>query len=143
MSRTGDLLDAVATELNAVVWGEPVTIGKAYLPEIDRTELATLHVAVVVQSMALETLSRSARRWVYKVDVGICKNGLTPRTWPRSTGCSGCWKPSANNSSGRSSRRCRARSAPRCENEPPYSPEHLAQKRVFTGVVTLTISVAV
>jgi len=40
MSRTGNLLDAVAAELNAVVWGEPVTIAKAYLPEVDRTELA-------------------------------------------------------------------------------------------------------
>ena len=142
MSRTGDLLDAVAAALNAVVWGEPVTIGKTYLPEVDRTELATLHVAVVVQSMALETLSRSARRWVYKVDVGLQKRvdpadaaeidrlmGLLETIGEQLTGAQLSTMPGAV---------CTG-----CENEPPYSPEHLAQKRVFTGVVTLTISVAV
>jgi hypothetical protein len=29
----------------------------------------------------------------------------------------------------------------RCENVPIYSPEHLAEKRVFTAVVTLTYRV--
>ena len=79
MSRTGDLLDAVATELNTVVWGEPVTIGKAYLPEVDR-----------------RNWRRSTWRWLFSrwpwrhcpaVPAGGstrwtwgCRNGLTPRT---------------------------------------------------------------
>ena len=73
MSRTGSLLDAVAAELNAVVWGEDVTISKTYLPEVERTELATLHVAVVVQSMTLEAIARGIKRWVYRIDVGLQK----------------------------------------------------------------------
>ena len=142
MSRTGDLLDAVATELNAVVWGEPVTIGKAYLPEVDRTELATLHVAVVVQSMALETLSRSARRWVYKVDVGIQKR-VDPTNLAEIDGLLGLLETIGEQLVGTQLSAMPGAVCTAVENEPLYSPEHLAQKRVFTGVVTLTISVAV
>jgi hypothetical protein len=141
MSRTGTLLDAVATELNAVVWGEPVTIGKAYLPEVDRAELATLHVAVVVQSMALESLSRSARRWVYKVDVGLQKR-VDPTDLAEIDGLLGLLETIGEQFTGTQLSAMPGAVCTGCENEPPYSPDHLAKKRVFTGVITLILSVA-
>jgi hypothetical protein len=142
MSRTGNLLDAVAVALNAVVWGEPVTIGKAYLPEVDRAELATLHVAVVVRAMTLETLSRTARRWVYKVDIGVQKR-VDPSDTAEIDRLMGLLETVGETLTGKPLSTMPGAVCVECENEPPYSPEHLAQNRVFTGVVTLTLSVAV
>ena len=142
MSRTGNLLDAVAAELNVVVWGEPVMIAKAYLPEADRAELATLHVAVVVRAMTLETLSRTARRWVYKIDVGVQKR-VNPSDTAEIDRLMGLLETVGETLTGKALSTMPGAVCIECENEPPYSPEHLAQKRVFTGVVTVSISVAV
>jgi hypothetical protein len=141
MSRTGNLLDAVAAELNTVVWGEPVTVARAYLPEVDRTSLATLHVAVVVQSMALEAIARGVKRWVYKVDVGIQKR-VDPTDLAELDRLLGLLETIGEHFTGTQLSAMPGAVCTGCENEPPYSPEHLAQKRVFTGVITLILSVA-
>ena len=142
MSRTGELLAAVAAELNAVVWGEPVTISKTYLPEVDRTDLATLHVAVVIQSMTLDAIARGLKRWVYKVDVGLQKR-VDPADVNELNRLLGLLETIGEHFIGTQLSTMPGAVCSGCENEPPYSPEHLAKKRVFTGVITLNLSVAV
>jgi len=142
MSRTGTLLDAVAAELNTVVFGEDVTISKTYLPEVDRTELTILHVAVVVQSMTLEAIARGVKRWVYKIDVGLQKR-VDPADTAELDRLIGLLETIGEHFTGVQLSAMPEAVCTGCENEPPYSPEHLAQKRVFTGVVTLNLSVTV
>ena len=125
-----------------MVWGEPVTIARSYLPEVDRSELATLHVTVAVQSMALESLTRSARRWVYKIDIGLQKR-VDPANTAELDGLMGLLEAIGEHFLGAQLTTMPQAVCTGCENEPPYSPEHLAQKRVFTGVITPTISLAV
>jgi len=142
MATIIDIADAVAATLNDP--GEPgfsqsFTAERKALPAFDLADLAGLHVTVVPKGVEVTGASRSLTQHDVQIDVGVQKKlsagseleadvaalcGLVEeiaaflRRRPL-TGVPGAvWVRSAN--------------------APVYSPEHLAEKRLFTSVVTVT-----
>ena len=140
MSLVTDVADAVATELNYAPGGtfsEPFTARRLVLPEFDLAALAELRVTVVPKSLQITGTTRSASRYDIGVDIGVQKKlgkdldaevaqlGTLVdqiadhlRNRPLALAPYALWAGTAN--------------------EPVYAPEHLAEQRVFTSVLTLT-----
>ena len=142
MATIIDIADAVAATLNAP--GEPgfsqsFTAERKALPAFELADLAGLHVTVVPKAVEVTGASRSLSQHDYQIDVGVQKKfsagseleadvaalcGLAEeiavflRRRPLAGVSGAAWVRSAN--------------------EPVYSPEHLAEKRLFTSVITVT-----
>ncbi len=140
MSLVIDIADAVAAELNAAPPGtfEPAfTAVRRVLPEFELADLAELKVTVVPKRVEITGATRAASQYEIAVDIGIqrkCGKDLDTevatlgalvdqiadylRRRPLSTAPFAAWVSLVN--------------------EPVYAPEHLAEQRVFTSVLTLT-----
>ena len=142
MATIVDIADAVAATLN--VPGEPgfsqaFTAARKALPAFELADLAGLHVTVVPKGVEVTGASRSLSQHDYQIDVGVQKKfsagseleadvaalgGLAEeiavflRRRPLAGVPGAAWVRSAN--------------------EPVYSPEYLAEKRLFTSVITVT-----
>jgi len=146
MALVIDIADAVVAVLN----GDDADFSQAFdaqrrvRPSVELADLADLQVTVVPKGFEVSIASRSLSQYDVQVDVGIQKKlaagadedtevpvmcGLVEEVadflkgkrleW---TGWSASWvRPAVN--------------------EPVYSTEHLAEKRVFTSVLTLTYRV--
>jgi hypothetical protein len=140
MSLATDIADAVAAELNAA---EPGTFGQAFtaqrqvLPAFELPDLANLKVTVVPKAVLTSGASRSLTQLDVSVDIGIQKKlgsdmdtevaalgtlvdqiGDYLRRRPLAAARYAAWAGS--------------------NNEPVYAPDHLAEHRVFTSVLTVT-----
>ena len=138
-----DIADAVVAALNAAANpdppGEPgfsqaFTATRKALPSFDLADLAGLHVTVVPKAVDVSGATRSLSQHDFQIDVGVQKKlgtDLEAETAAmlalvdeiaaflgRRAMAGGAWVRSAN--------------------EPVYSPEHLAEKRLFTSVLTVT-----
>ncbi len=135
-----DIADAVAAELNAAPDGTftpAFTAVRRVLPAFELGELAELKVSVVPKSVQISGASRAASTFEIAVDIGIQRKlgsdldaevaELTDlvdaiadylRRRPLSAMPGVAWASTAN--------------------EPVYAPEHLADRRVFTSVLTVT-----
>ena len=149
MALVIDIADAVVAELN----GEDADFSQAFeaqrrvRPSFELTDLAELRVTVVPKGFEASIASRSLSQYDVQVDIGIQKKffaktaggdedtevpvmcGLVEEIADflkgkrlEGTGCSAAWLGPA-------------------VNEPIYSTEHLAEKRLFTSVLTLTYRV--
>ena len=140
MATIIDIADALAATLNAP--GEPgfsqsFTAERKALPAFELGDLAGLHVTVVPKATEIAGASRSLSQHDVQIDVGVQKKvgsdldtevaalcGLVEeitvflRRRPLTGVPGAAWVRSAN--------------------EPVYSPEHLAEKRLFTSVLTVT-----
>lgn len=139
MSLITDIADTVASEINAGAF-LPVQAERRVLPEFELAELAEMKVCVVPKSMRITGATRAASQYEIAVDVGV-QMRLTPggtdvdaqvatlgslvdqiidhlRQRPLSGAPYATWVS--------------------IENEPVYAPEHLAEQRVFTSVLTVT-----
>ena len=140
MSLATDVADAVAAELNAAdpgTFSQAFTAERKVLPAFDLADLAELKVCLVPKSVTITGSTRTASQYEIAVDVGIQKklgkdldgevaslgtlvdeiaDYLTRR--PLSAAPFAAWVAMAN--------------------EPVYAPEHLAEQRVFTSVLTVT-----
>jgi len=140
MATIIDIADAVAATLNDP--GEPgfsqsFAAERKALPAFELADLAGLHVTVVPKAVEITGGSRSLSQHDVQIDVGVQKkvgseleadvaalSGLVEeiavflRRRPLASVAGAAWVRSAN--------------------EPVYSPEHLAEKRLFTSVLTVT-----
>jgi hypothetical protein len=131
------IADEVVNTLNGHEFSTAFTAERLYVPLFDLKDLAALRVSVVPKGITIETLARNKSQYDYAIDVAIQKRisshepeELDPllnlveeiadffrfHKLPTS-GTSRNVQTSLN---------------------PIYAPDHLEQKRVFTGVVTLT-----
>jgi hypothetical protein len=142
MSLIIDIADAVTAELNAA---DPGTFSQDFaalrkvLPAYELSELAELKITVVPKAIEISGSTRSVSQYDVQVDIGIQKK--LP---------SGCDIEAEVETLGalvdeiaEYLRKRPLTDTPfavwvNTKNEPPYVPEHLAEKRVFTSGLTIT-----
>ena len=140
MSLVIDIADAVTAELNAAppdTFSEAFTAVRMVLPEFDLADLAELKVTVVPKSVEITGATRATSQYEIAVDVGIQKKlGKDLDTEVAALGTL------VDEISDYLRRRQLAQTPwaawSAIRNEPVYAPEHLAQERVFTSVLTVT-----
>ena len=140
MSMVTTIADAVAAELNAAEQGtfsEDFTAERRVLPQFDLEDLAALLVTVVPKSVQIAGSTRSVCQYDVAIDIGVQKKLGTDldvevavmgtlvdeiadflRRRPLEATPSAVWVASSN--------------------DPVYAPAHLAERRVFTSVLTVT-----
>ena len=137
MATIIDIADAVAAALNDP--GEPgfsqsFTAVRKALPAFDLADLAGLHVTVVPKGVEVTGATRSLSQHDYQIDVGVQRklgSDLEAET--------AAMLALVDEIAAFLGRRAMAGAAwVRSVNEPVYSPEHLAEKRLFTSVLTIT-----
>lgn len=142
MATIIDIADAVAAALNAP--GEPgfsqtFTAARRALPAFDLADLADLHVTVVPRAVETAAASRSFTQHDYLIDVGVQKRVSAGSDVEADVAVlSGLVEQIVAFLRGRSLAGVPGAAWVRSVNEPVYSPEHLAEKRLFTSVLTVT-----
>ncbi len=134
-----DIADAVAAQLNATPFSQPVTAERHYQPQFELSEMTALRVSVVPRSVTSKGLDRSRDSFDYKIDVAVQRK-LDPTpgnldalmTLVEEIADHFRSEPLA----GYPQARCTE-----VENVPVYSLEHLDEFRQFTSVITLTYRV--
>ncbi|MBI1373655.1 MAG: hypothetical protein GC159_13075 [Phycisphaera sp.] len=141
MSIATDIADAVTTELNASgLLPVGVTALRMVLPEFELADLAELKVAVVPKSVLITGSTRAASQYDIAVDIGVQKK-LAPGNKDLDTEVATLG--TLVDQIADHLRRRTLSGAPYATwvsiaNEPVYAPEHLAEQRVFTSVLTIT-----
>ena len=140
MATIIDIADAVAATLNAP--GEPgfsqsFTAERKALPAFDLADLAGLHVTVVPKGVEITGASRSLSQHDHQIDVGVQKKVGSDLEADVSALC-GLVEEIAAFLARRPLTGVPGAAWVRTANEPVYSPEHLAEKRLFTSVLTVT-----
>ena len=137
MAVVTDIADAVVAELAGGAFGMEFTPQRAVLPTFELAELKDLRVTVVPKAVEISGSTRSSSQYDISVDIGIQKKlgkdldaevaellALADeiadylRRRPLAQAPSAVWVS--------------------ITHEPVYAPEHLAESRLFTGVLTLT-----
>lgn len=143
MAMIIDLAEAVANELNSSPGGtfsQDFTAVRRVLPEFELADLAELRVSVVPKAVGISNATRQASQYDLQIDIGVQKKlgkdldtevavlaGFIEEVMsflkrrPLSADPNAVWV--------------------KMENEPIYSPGHLAEQRVFTSVITLTYQI--
>ena len=146
MSTITDIADAVVAELNGSAgpkFGSPpagLNAQRSYRPAFDLKDMKDLHVTVVPKGVELSSASRSLVQTDVQIDIGVQKKLVTAdaaeidplmslaeeiadffRTHRLTTVPSAMWVNT--------------------QNSPIFAPEHLAELRQFTSVITLTYRV--
>jgi len=140
MSTIIDIADAVAASLNAP--GEPgfsqaFNAARKALPAFDLADLAGLHVTVVPKGVEVTGATRSLSQHDHQIDVGVQKKLTTDMDTETAT-MLGLVDEIAAFLRRRPLAGVPGAAWVRSVNEPVYSPEHLAEKRLFTSVLTVT-----
>lgn len=143
MALTLDIADAVVAELNAAPPGAfdlSFTAARRVLPVFDLVEMADPHVSVVPRAVEIAGATRSASQHDVRIDVGI-QQKLAPdgvdvdqQVQP----LCGLVEQIADYLRRRALQAMPFAVWVRTANDPIYAPEHLAQFRQFTSVLTLT-----
>ena len=137
MSTIIDIADAVAAELAGGEFSESFTPERRVLPDYELADLKDLRVTVVPRGVEISGASRALCQHDFQIDVGVQKKvgtdldaevaellGLVEeiaeflKRRPLAAVPQVCWVKTAN--------------------EPVYAPDHLAEKRLFTSVLTVT-----
>ena len=137
MSTIIDIADAVTTELASGSFSQGFTPQRSVLPDYELADLQDLRVTVVPRGVEITGSSRTMSQHDVQIDVGVQKKlgtdlntevaglvGLVEevaeflKRRPLAAVPQACWVKIAN--------------------EPVYAPDHLADKRLFTSVLTLT-----
>lgn len=138
MSLATDIADAVTTQINAsALLPGGVTAQRMVLPEFELADLAELKVAVVPKSVLITGSTRAASQYEIAVDVGVQKK--LGKDLDGEVATLGTLVDQIIEHL----RRRALSGAPYASwvsinNEPVYAPEHLAEQRVFTSVLTVT-----
>ena len=146
MALVIDIADAVVALLNGedADFSQDFTAQRRVRPSFELTDLAELRVTVVPKAMETSTASRSLSQYDVQVDVGIQKKlpAGADEDVEVATMC-GLVEEIADFLKGKALEGTgwRAVWAQPATNDPVYSVEHLAEKRVFTSVLTLTYRV--
>jgi len=140
MATIIDIADAVAATLNDP--GEPgfsqsFTAERKALPAFDLADLAGLHVTVVPKGVEITGASRSLSQHDHQIDVGVQKKVGSELEIDVAALC-GLVEEIAVFLARRPLTGLPGAAWVRTANEPVYSPEHLAEKRLLTSVLTVT-----
>ena len=140
MSVSSDIADAVATELNAASGGtfsQAFTAVRRVLPEFELADLAELKVSVVPKSVEMTRSTRAGAQYDIAVDIGVQKKlGKDLDTEVAALGT--LVDEMADWLRGRILTQAPYGTWLSIANDPVYVPEHLAERRVFTSVLTVT-----
>ena len=137
MALAMDIADAVVAELASGSFSQAIAPQRMVLPEFDLASLAELRVTVVPKAVEITGSTRSVSQYDVQIDIGVQKklgkdlDAGVPALCELVDEIAAFLK-----------RRLLA-GAPyaawvRSANEPIYAPEHLAEQRVFTSVLTVT-----
>jgi len=131
-----DIADAVVTELNAASFSLELTAVRLYRPERKLSEMATLRVSVVPKAVEISGATRNGHQHDYQLDIGVQKrfseaesaeiDGLMDLVEEIADHCRNLRLASPDAA-------CVA-----IENDPVYLPDHMAELRQFTSVLSLT-----
>ena len=140
MARVIDIADAVAAELNAASAGTfapAFTAARRVLPAFELAELAELRVTVVPKALEITGAMRSASLIDCQIDIGVQQKLGKDLDTEVAALCTLVESIAAY------LRRRPLAAAPlaawvRTQNDPVYAPDHLANERTFTSVLTLT-----
>ena len=143
MSLVIDIAEAVTAEIAAAPAGtfaKAVEPRRLVLPAFELAELATLRVSVVPKCVQITGASRSASQHEVSVDIGIQKklSGGSAELEAQVTHLCDLVQQIADYLRKRPLAGAPYAGWVRTANEPIYVPEHLAEQRVFTSVLTLT-----
>ena len=140
MSLALDIADAVAAELNTAPPGTftpPFTVVRRVLPVFELADLATLRITVVPKAVEINGSTRSASQYDVQVDIGVQKKlgkDLDAEAPPLCDLVEGIAAYLRRRVLGLAPHAAWVRT----QNAPVYAPEHLAERRVFTSVLTVT-----
>jgi len=140
MSLVIDIADAVTAELNAAPPGTftpSFTAVRRVLPVFDLADLADLKVSVVPKRVEITGSTRSASQYEIAVDIGIQKK-LGKDLDSEVAALSTLVDQIADYLRRRPLGAAPFASWVSISNEPVYAPEHLAEQRVFTSVLTVS-----
>lgn len=140
MALALDIADAVAAELAAGEFSQPFTPQRKVLPAVELTALKDLHVTVVPKAMDITTASRIASQFDVQIDIGVQKK-LSGEIEAEVPTLLSLVEEIAGFLRGRSLAGAPQATWVRTANEPLYAPDHLAEQRVFTSVLTVTYRV--
>lgn len=135
-----DLADALVAELNAATFSQPVTAARHYLPRFDLTEMQTLRVTVVPQEAVLASGDRARGQGDYSLDVAIQRK-LTTGDNDELDALTNLVEEIADHVRGRRLAAYPDAAWLKTEQTVLYAPEHLAELRQFTSILTLTYRV--
>ena len=136
MALVTDIADAVVAELAGGEFSQSFTPERRVLPEFELPDLKDLQVTVVPRGVEIRAATRGMSWYDVQVDVAVQRKiadadedvpalcGLVEEIADFLRGWRFVEEPSAVWVS--------------IVNEPVYSPEHLAEKRLFTSVLTVT-----
>lgn len=140
MARIIDIADAIAAELNAAAAGTfapAFTAVRRVLPAFDLSELAELKVTVVPKGVEIGGAMRSASQFDFQIDIGVQQKLGTDLDTEVATLC-GLVEAIAAYLRRRPLTGMPHAAWVRTQNDPVYAPDHLAQQRTFTSVLTIT-----
>jgi len=140
MTRIIAIADAVAGELNAAPAGTfdlAFTAVRRVLPEFELSDLAELQVSVVPKAVEISGSTRSVSQWDYQIDIGVQKKLGQDLDTEVATLC-GLMDAIADYLRRRALSAAPHAAWVRMQNDPVYAPDHLAEQRTFTSVLTVT-----
>jgi hypothetical protein len=138
MQMTIDLADAVTSQLNQ---SEIVTNAKrTVLPIHDLSQLMALTVSVVPRGVQVQSITRKLSQYDCQVDIGIQQKLTVPQDEIDTAvkDLSGLVEQIADYLQRQPLLDMPYAIWIKVENQPIYDPDHLANQRVFTSVLTLT-----
>ena len=138
MQMTIDLADAVTSQLNQ---SEIITDAKRQvLPIHDLSQLRELTVSVVPRGVQVQSITRKLSQYDCEVDIGVQQKLTVPQDEidPVVKDLSGLVQQIADYLQRQPLTDMPYAIWIKVENVPIYDPEHLANQRVFTSVLTLT-----
>jgi hypothetical protein len=138
MQMTIDLADAVTSQLNQ---SDIVTSAKRMvLPIHDLTQLRELTISVVPRGVQIQSITRRLSQYDCQVDIGVQQKLTVPQDEIDTAvkELSGLVQQIADYLQRQSLTDMPYAIWIKVENQPIYDPDHLANQRVFTSVLTLT-----
>ena len=140
MSMVIDIANAVAAEINAAgpgTFSEDFAAVRKVLPAYELPDLVALKVSVVPKRVEISGSTRSASQYDIAVDIGVQKKlGKDIDTEVAALGT--LVDEIADYLRRRPLAAIPGAAWVNTVNEPIYAPEHLAEQRVFTSVLTVT-----
>lgn len=140
MAVITDIADAVAAEINAGSFSQPVSATREYLPAFELADMQTLRVTVVPKSVTTLPGGRAHNQYDYAIDVAVQKK-LDAADNTEIDDLMTLVDELADHL-----RFKRLTDYPnaawlKTENQPVYAQEHLQELRQFTSILTFTFRV--
>jgi len=137
-----DIADAVAAELAGGEFSQGFTPQRSVLPDYELADLKDLQVTVVPRGVEITGASRALSQHDVQIDVGVQKKLSADTEMDAEVAeLLGLVEEIADFMARRPLQAMPLAAWVKTANDPVYAPEHLAEKRVFTSVLTLTYRV--